>query len=147
MRKTLFLFVICLFLGIASFAQTSDTVKAGAAAAVPTEGSVLAFAEKSHDFGDIRQGEKVSYTFAFTNTGNKPLIISNVATTCGCTVSKWTKEPVAPGQLGEVSATFDSTGKLNAQRKVITVYSNAANGIQTVSLVTNVLPNSSSSQR
>ncbi len=146
MKKMLFPFIICLFLGFAAVAQNTDTVKAGAAA-VPADGPVLAFAEKSHDFGDIKQGEKVSYTFTFTNTGNQPLIISNVATTCGCTVSKWTKEPVAPGKSGEVSATFDSTGKLNAQRKVITVYSNSGNGIQTVSLVTNVLPNNSGSQR
>jgi hypothetical protein len=146
MKKMLFPFLISLFLGFAASAQNTDTVQAGAAT-VPAEGPVLAFVEKSHDFGDIKQGEKVSYTFTFTNTGNKPLIISNVATTCGCTVSKWTKEPVAPGKSGEVSATFDSTGKMSMQKKVVTVYSNSATGIQTVSLVTNVLPNNSRSQR
>jgi hypothetical protein len=146
MKKVVFLFVFCLLAGLSAFAQTSETTKAGTEDA-PTEGAVIAFAEKSHDFGDIKQGEKVSHTFRFTNNGNKPLIISNVSTTCGCTVSNWTKEPVAPGKTGEVSATFDSTGKLNKQRKVITIHSNSATGIETVSIVTNILPNHHSTLR
>ena len=140
MRKMLFPLAFCLLLGGAAAAQdTVDTLKAGTAP-VPVEGPVLAFAEKSHDFGDIRQGEKVSYTFTFTNTGTAPLVISNVATTCGCTATGWTKEPVAPGKTGQVSATFDSKGKMNRQHKVITIHSNSATGLQTVSLITNVLP-------
>ena len=140
MKKMLFPLALCLFLGGAAVAQdTVDTLKAGTAPA-PVEGPVLVFAEKSHDFGDIRQGEKVNYTFTFTNTGTAPLILSNVATTCGCTATGWTKEPVAPGKTGEISATFDSKGKLNRQHKVITIHSNSTTGLQTVSLITNVLP-------
>ncbi len=146
MKKVVLPFVLCFLLGFSALAQTSETSKAGTEDA-PAEGAVMAFAEKSHDFGDIKQGEKVSHTFRFTNNGNKPLIISNVSTTCGCTVSNWTKEPVAPGKTGEVAATFDSTGKLNKQRKVITIHSNSSTGIETVSIITNILPNHHSTQR
>jgi hypothetical protein len=144
MSKMLFPLALCLLLAGAAAAQdTVDTLKTGTAP-VPAEGPVLAFTEKSHDFGDIRQGDKVSYTFTFTNTGTAPLIITNVATTCGCTATGWTKEPVAPGKSGEISATFDSKGKMNRQHKVITIHSNSTTGLQTVSLITNVLPGGNS---
>jgi hypothetical protein len=109
-------------------------------ATATVKGSQITFSEKSHDFGDIRQGDKVNYTFKFTNTGTEPLILSRVETTCGCTATNWTHEPVAPGKTGEVSATFNSAGKMNAQRKVIKIYSNAVNPEETVTIVTNVLP-------
>jgi hypothetical protein len=140
----LFPLAFCLFLGGAAVAQDSTHTLKTDTAAVAVEGPVLAFTEKSHDFGDIRQGEKVSYTFTFTNTGTAPLIISNVATTCGCTATGWTREPVAPGKTGEISATFDSKGKMNRQHKVITIHSNSTTGLQTVSLITNVLPGGNS---
>lgn len=146
MKKALFSLVCLLMLGFAAVAQHADAAKTNATATAKADGPVLTFAEKSHDFGDIKQGEKVSYTFKFKNTGNAPLIISNVQTTCGCTVSNWTKEPVAPGKSGEVSATFNSAGKMAKQNKVITVYSNSANGVETVSIVSNVLQADASAQ-
>lgn len=50
----------------------------------------------------------VTATFKITNKGDKPLVISNVTTSCGCTVADWTKEPIAPGKTGSVSSTFDA---------------------------------------
>lgn len=89
--------------------------------------ALLAFSENSYNFGEIKQGEQVTYTFKYRNKGTLPLVITNVQTTCGCTVSKWTKEPLAPNEEGEITVKFDSKGKLGAQRKVITVISNAEN--------------------
>jgi hypothetical protein len=111
--------------------------------ATSAHGPRIEFAEKSHDFGDITQGDKVNYTFKFTNTGTEPLVLSKVETTCGCTATNWTKDPVKPGGSGEISATFNSTGKKGAQRKVITIYSNATNPKETVAIVSNVLTPSS----
>lgn len=130
--KKFALFVCSLFFAFAAFAQGQPATQAKASAAK------LAFDEKTHDFGDIKQGDKVEYTFKFKNTGTEPVVISNVQTTCGCTATNWTKEPIAPGKTGEVSASFNSAGKMGQQNKVISVYYNG--GMETVSIVSNVLP-------
>jgi len=103
-------------------------------------GAAITFKEKSIDFGNITQGDKVSHTFQFTNTGNTPLIISNVAVTCGCTATSWPKEPIAPGKSSEISVSFNSAGKMGAQNSVVRIYSNASEPIEKVSLISNVLP-------
>ncbi|MCS5490037.1 DUF1573 domain-containing protein [Algoriphagus limi] len=103
-------------------------------------GPVLTFKEKSIDFGDIVQGAKVSHTFEFTNTGDAPLVISNVAATCGCTVPSWPKEPVAPGSTAKIEVSFNSAGKMGKQNSVVRIYSNASEPIEKVSLISNVLP-------
>ena len=110
-------------------------------AATPNpNGAQVTFEETSHDFGDIVQGQVVTYTFHFKNTGKEPLILSNVMTTCGCTASTWPKEPIAPGKKSEIVATFNSAGKSGKQNKVITVLSNAVNNSAQVSIISNVVP-------
>jgi hypothetical protein len=108
-----------------------------------TSGPVITFEENSIDFGDITQGEKVAHTFVFKNTGTSPLVISNVAVTCGCTATNWPKEPIAPGQTSELKISFNSTGKMGKQNSVVRVYSNASEPIEKVSLISNVLPKGS----
>jgi archaellum component FlaG (FlaF/FlaG flagellin family) len=97
--------------------------------------AIINFAEQQHDFGQIGQGETVTYTFKYKNTGTLPLIVTNVMTTCGCTVTQWTKEPLAPNEEGEITVTFDSKGKTGMQRKVITVISNAENSKEQIVLM------------
>src|SRR5665213_569157 len=72
---------------------------------------VMAFADTSHDFGTINQGEKVSYTFKFKNNGNVDLVISSAVGSCGCTVPKYPKGTGKPGEDGQIDVTFDSSGK------------------------------------
>jgi uncharacterized protein (DUF58 family) len=103
-------------------------------------GPVITFKETSIDFGDIVQGAKVEHTFVLTNSGTAPLVISNVAATCGCTVPSWPKEPVAPGKSAEIKVSFNSTGKIGKQNSVVRIYSNASEPIEKVSLISNVLP-------
>ncbi|WP_162418941.1 DUF1573 domain-containing protein [Cyclobacterium roseum] len=107
------------------------------------DGPVITFEESSKDFGDITQGDKVENVFKFENTGNAPLIISNVAATCGCTVPSWPKEPIAPGKKGEIKVSFNSAGKMGKQNSVVRIYSNASEPIEKVSMISNVLPKSS----
>ncbi len=101
---------------------------------------VLAFNESSKDFGDITQGEKVEHVFKFENKGSSPLIISNVAASCGCTVPNWPKDPIPPGEKGEIKVTFNSAGKMGKQNSVVRIYSNASEPIEKVSMISNVLP-------
>ena len=110
------------------------------------DGPVITFAEASHDFGDIHQGDKVEHTFNFENTGTEPLIISNVQVTCGCTASKWPREPIPPGQESSITITFNSAGKMGRQNKIITVISNASDPRARISIVTNVLPKKDDTQ-
>ena len=62
------------------------------------------------DFGDIERGKKVSHVFKFKNTGNAPLIIADVATSCGCTMPEYPREPIMPGQESQVKVTFNGEG-------------------------------------
>ena len=77
-----------------------------------------------HDFGTIKEGEKVTHLYKFTNTGEVPLIIESVRPSCGCTAPNWTKEPIPVGGEGTVEVVFDSKGKPNAQNKTVTVTAN-----------------------
>jgi hypothetical protein len=131
MRKFAWLVVFMLASAVAVQAQD---------AAVEKKGPEIKFEEATHDFGDITQGDKVEYVFAFSNKGTEPLILSRVLTTCGCTAPSWPKEPIAPGEKGEVKISFNSTGKMGMQNKVITIISNATNSSERISITTNVLP-------
>lgn len=103
-------------------------------------GPVIIWEKNSYDFGDVTEGEKVSYTFKFTNAGNAALVITNVEVTCGCTTPKgWTRDPIAPGSTGDLTVAFNSTGKLGKQNKVITVTSNSVGTTNQVTIVVNVL--------
>ncbi|EOZ92627.1 hypothetical protein A33Q_4008 [Indibacter alkaliphilus LW1] len=126
--KKLFLMMVMAFAVIAVQAQTEN------------KGAVIDFNEKSKDFGDITQGDKVEHTFVFTNSGDTPLVISNVAVSCGCTAPNWPKEPIAPGSTGELKVVFNSAGKMGRQNSVVRIYSNASEPIEKVSLISNVLP-------
>lgn len=91
----------------------------------------ITFDKTEHDFGTILQGEVVTYSFHFTNTGSTPLIISNVTTSCGCTVGDFSRAPIAPGKDGFIKATYDSKGHHGFQSRSLTVVSNT-NPNQTV---------------
>jgi hypothetical protein len=106
--------------------QTVDLAAAPAAPAGPT--TAIKFEEMEYDFGSVKDGEKVTKIFKFTNTGKEPLVLTNVQASCGCTTPEWPKEAIAPGKSGEIKAVFDSTGKGSAegasQSKTIDVTAN-----------------------
>jgi hypothetical protein len=130
------LLIIALFTTTFLLAQEKTTE----APVEPQPGPYISFVEKSHDFGDIAQGDVVEYTFEFENSGDAPLILSNVQTTCGCTTSFWPREPIAPGTKSKIEAKFNSRGKNGRQNKIITITSNAVNNPDRVSIISNVLP-------
>lgn len=108
MQKCLFLLLFLLALPLYVFA----------APAVTTE--VLVY-----DFGDVVQGDKISYTFRFKNNGDEILEISSVSSSCGCTAALLSSKRIAPGEMGEIKATFDSSRFRGAVSKTITMKTNS----------------------
>jgi hypothetical protein len=84
----------------------------------------IAFDRTMQDFGTIKQGEVVSTTFTFTNTGRSTLNIRETKANCGCTVSEPEKTTLAPGESSILRVTFDSAGRRGRQYKSITVFTN-----------------------
>ena len=85
---------------------------------------IFSFEEEEWNFGAIRDGDVVDHDFTFTNTGKAPLIISSAQGSCGCTVPKYSNEPIAPGSDGVISVQFNSKGKVGSQEKTVTLSAN-----------------------
>lgn len=98
------------------------------------EQGVIAFEEIVFDFGKVKEGAVVDHVFKFKNTGNAPVIVSQVAASCGCTTPSFTREPVLPGKTGEIEVSFNSLGQVGTQQKIVTVSSNAENRVTTVQI-------------
>jgi len=86
----------------------------------------IAFVDTVHEFGTINEGEKVSYTFKYKNTGDNPLILEDVRPSCGCTLPEWTKDPIAPGAEGLIKVVYNSEGRPGEFHKTITVIANTS---------------------
>lgn len=106
---------LLLFVGLFSFAVTAQEQTAQ-----------IEFKTDTIDYGTIAKGSDGVRVFEFTNTGNAPLIISNVKSSCGCTIPKKPEGPIAPGETGEIQVKYD-TNRVAPIRKTITVTSNAEN--------------------
>ena len=100
----------------------------------------LDFEETTHDFGTIDEGDVVEHTFSFTNNGKAPLVITNARGTCGCTVPSYTKDPVAPGETGEMLVKFNSRGKRNQQNKSVNITANTESGKERLQIKVFVTP-------
>lgn len=111
MKKLILVVALMLGIGITVNAQSK-----------PAE---FKFETETHDFGKIALNKPVVYTFNFTNTGDSPLIISNVETTCGCTVADYSKVPVKTGEKGFVKVTLTPVGPAIPFNKQVTLTSNA----------------------
>ena len=85
------------------------------------------------------EGESVEYSFHFTNTGGKDLVITKVSASCGCTVPTYKREPVKPGEKGEITVMFNSEGRYGMQTKEIKVLSNAQPSINEFTITSNVI--------
>jgi hypothetical protein len=86
----------------------------------------IKFDKLVHDFGSFSESSPVvECTFTFTNTGNKPLIINQAVSSCGCTAPEYPKEPIQPGKKGEIKVVYNGTGKFPGHfKKSITVRTN-----------------------
>lgn len=91
--------------------------------------STIAWLDTVQDFGTIKEGESVSIKYRFNNSGEKPLFISEVKPSCGCTVTDYPKNIIFPGKGGELTATFNSHDMHGFVQKSIWVVSNTSNGV------------------
>lgn len=98
----------------------------------------ISFKEETIDFGKIAKGSDGVRVFEFTNTGDKPLIITDVKSSCGCTVPKKPDGPVAPGASSTIQVKYD-TNRVGPIRKTVTVYSNAEEAIKALKIKGEVL--------
>ncbi len=117
--KKFFIILSVLFLFSCANEETNSTQTDAT-----TDTTTVAFEVSEFDFGTIEQGEQVTYTYKFKNTGKSPLIIQDVRTSCGCTVPSYSDKPVGPGSEGFLKIRFNSAGKHGNQYKLITVTSN-----------------------
>ncbi len=99
---------------------------------------VFQFEESSHDFGNIFEGEKISFAFRFKNIGKADLVIRAAQGSCGCTVPEYPKEPIKPGDGGVINVTFDSQGKEGHQEKTVTIISNTMPNNYVITIIGNV---------
>lgn len=91
-----------------------------------TSGQVFNFESETIDYGKINKGAEGVRTFVFTNIGDKPLVIKNVKSSCGCTIPKKPEKPILPGEKGEIKVSYD-TKRVGGFSKSITIFSNAKN--------------------
>lgn len=124
----------------ASFTESAEPAEATTAPAGPA--TTMAFAEETHEFGTINEGDVVEHTFTFTNTGDTPLIIQDAKASCGCTVPKKPEQPVPPGETGEIQVRFNSQGKPGMQNKTVTVTANTEPATTRLFIKADVTPKS-----
>ncbi|MES2516852.1 MAG: DUF1573 domain-containing protein [Bacteroidota bacterium] len=91
------------------------------------------------DLGTISEGDTIMHVYNFKNTGNMPLVLSNVNASCGCTTPSYSSEPVAPGQKGFITVKFNSKGKEGKLNKTVTAYANTKPAENTVSFKIEVI--------
>ena len=106
-------FLMLLFVGVLGFAVQAQEKTAK-----------IEFKQQVIDYGEIAKGSDGLRVFEFTNTGDVPLVVSDVRSSCGCTIPKKPENPIAPGETGKIEVKYD-TNRVGPIRKTITVQSNA----------------------
>ena len=100
----------------------------------------ISFDKTLHDFGDITNGTPVETIFSYTNSGRSPLVVTDIKSTCGCTVPQgWSKSPLMPGESSQFSVKFNGKGA-NKVSKTITLTTNTENGREQVRITAFVKP-------
>jgi hypothetical protein len=123
MKKVLLTLGVSLMMAFAVTAQDAATPQP----AVNKNAPVINFDKTTHDYGTVVKGGDGTCEFKFKNTGVEPLILSNVTSSCGCTVPEWPREPILKGKSNVIKVKYD-TNRVGPINKTITVQSNSSNG-------------------
>lgn len=146
-KLTMQIFAGIMCAAIASFCLSACSEGASRPGSASVQGgntTTVQWLDSSKNFGKITEGQKLSVSFRFKNTGSSPLVIASVQPSCGCTVADYPREPIPPGGEGEITGEFDSNGREGLQHKEITVRSNTPGGQQQLLFEVNVVKSSSS---
>ena len=123
--------ITILFIGLISFTLSAQ--------------AKIEFKTDTIDYGTIEKGSNGVRVFEFTNTGNEPLIISKVNSSCGCTIPKKPEDPIQPGETGEIQVKYN-TKLVGPIRKTVTVYSNADESTKSLKIKGRVIEEDNSSR-
>ena len=147
--KTLFSAVIISFVSCKTETKKDDAVISTDVINVPATASgkpavigsspVMVFNEEKHDFGKITQGEKVSFSFIFKNTGGSDLVISSAQGSCGCTVPSYPKQPIKAGQESKIDVVFNSEGKSGLVQKTVTLVTNCNPSTKILTILSTII--------
>ncbi len=142
MKKNIIIFPVLLILIGTACKGKRGNPEMNSRAPSDTGKAVLTFARNEHDFGKVREGEKVGCIFTFQNTGTTDLVITSAITSCGCTVPKYDNRPISPGETGHMEVIFDTSGRYGIQTKTVTVKSNASMPVILLMIKAEVITNS-----
>ena len=101
---------------------TGEQTTAKPAAELPK--TTVQLIDSAYDFGKVTDGEVVTFSYRFKNTGNNPLIVSNATASCGCTVPEKPEQPILPGETGFIKVKFNSENRVGPAHKSVTVSAN-----------------------
>ena len=133
MKKVLVTLGISMMMTFAAFAQNATPQPAA-----NPNAPVITFEKTTHDYGTVIKGGDGTCEFKFKNTGIEPLILSNVGSSCGCTVPEWPREPIMKGKSASIKVKYDSN-RVGPINKTITVMSNAREASVQLRIVGNVV--------
>jgi len=142
MRKIAIIFLVLTAVMASNCGNSAKKGAAGNRLQTSDTGTVLiTFKEYEHNFGKVKEGEKVAYIFTFENKGTASLVIASATTTCGCTVPKYSTKPISSGGTGNLEVVFDTSGRNGMQTKTITVKSNASTPVVLLKITAEVVIN------
>ena len=112
--------------------KSENVVEASTRDNAPSKYPIMTFDKKVHDFGTIDDGTPVETIFSYTNTGDAPLVVSEIKSTCGCTVPQdWSTAPLLPGESSKFTVKFNGKGA-NKTSKTVTIKANTQSGNESV---------------
>jgi len=124
-----------------SMSDTMTSSNASKAPAAPvSDVTRVQVIDSVYDFGKIKDGDVVEFSYRFKNAGDKPLVINNASASCGCTVPEKPDQPILPGEIGYIKVKFNSEGRQGDTHKAVTVTSNSDPAFPQLVLKGQVLP-------
>jgi len=141
-QKLAMIMALVVLAGLTVFAQQIALSNTEVTIKTPTVPKVLKanfkWQNTKYSFGKIKHNKPATATFSFVNEGNEPLIITRAQGSCGCTVAKYPKEPIMPGQKGEITAAYNAA-VLGSFHKTVTLTANTANATTVLSITGEVI--------